>query len=160
MLNFHDACLSRYGRDCQKTVSGGDTNWTAQFESLPEDWLQKSPEAAQLSIREEDALVFSQFLRLSLFTVRYLYRSASKSSQPAWDDRVLSSVASLAAFVVRSLDEKLQESCGLAAEAFNFFSTAGSKESPAQAEFLTMGILEGLHPRAMTSLVSLPAHRL
>ena len=155
MLNFRDACLSRYGHDAQKTDLGGDTNWTAQFEKLPEDWLQKSPEAAQLSISEGDALVFPQFLRLSLFTVRYLYRSASRSSQPAWDDRVLSSLAGLAAFVVRSLDEKLQESCGLAAEAFNFFLTAGSQESPAQAEILTMGILEGLHPRAMTGLVSL-----
>ncbi len=86
--------------------------------------------------------------------MRHLYQAAFQGSNGTWDDRVLSRLASLATFVVRNLDENLQISCNLANEAFHFFVEPGSVQTQVNTEFLTMGILEGLHPRAMTSLVS------
>lgn len=162
LLFFHDACVAKYQADALVPFSKSDKNWVQEFESLPEDWIQqlKSGQASDStldSIGEDSPEVYRQFLRLSLFTVRYLCRTATSGTQTVWSGRILSQVANIATSVVRSLDEKLQLSCNLASEAFTLFSEKGpisiKQESPAFVELLTWGVLEGLWPGAMLKLV-------
>ncbi|KAK3330424.1 Dos2-interacting transcription regulator of RNA-Pol-II-domain-containing protein [Apodospora peruviana] len=163
MLHFCDACGSKYTQEVLVTYSGSETNWIEEFNSLPEDWLQQLRQGGRVpkdrtlcSVAEDDPEVYRQFLRLSLFIVRNLYRAASAGTQVPWSERVLAQVSSIAALVVRAIDEKLQVSCGLAAAAFSFFqpTEAWDKEKdPVQLkELLTVGILEGLWPGAMVDL--------
>ncbi|KAK4153940.1 Dos2-interacting transcription regulator of RNA-Pol-II-domain-containing protein [Chaetomidium leptoderma] len=159
---FRDACEAKYGKDALTSYAAGNQNWLDEFRQLPEDWLlqmargERASDAGSASLKE-DSDVYPQFLKLSLFIVRSLYRFASSSSRESWDERALVQLSQMAALVVRSLDEKLQVSCNLAHEAFTFFR--GSDDPPAQQAssdlptgLLTLGILQGLRPGALGGL--------
>ncbi|KAK0655573.1 Dos2-interacting transcription regulator of RNA-Pol-II-domain-containing protein [Cercophora newfieldiana] len=159
LLFFRDACVAKYGADALVAFSRDDKNWVEEFGGFSDDWIQqlKSGEASDptlSSLGEEDPEVYRQFLRLSLFIVRYLYRSATAGVQTVWSGRILSQVSNIAAFVIRNLDEKLQISCNLANEAFTLFSGKDVAEGNASPflELLTRGVLEGLWPGAMAEL--------
>ncbi|KAK3990275.1 MMS19 nucleotide excision repair protein [Cladorrhinum sp. PSN332] len=157
---FRDSCEAKYTNGSLAPYSSSDKNWVEEFKSLPDEWLIKlhngevSTDEALDAAQEDSPEVYRQFLRLSLFTVRQLYRSATSTTQTAWSEKSLTQLAQTAALVIGSLDEKLQNSCNLAHEAFNFFSTPGSSPSSEQAlnGLLTVGILQGLRPGALTEL--------
>jgi len=159
---FRDACEAKYGKELA-SHAGGDRNWLDEFKQLPDDWLLRlhsqdgSPDAVLPPLKEDDPEVFGQYLKISLFTVRYLYRSASSGPQTSWDERALVQLSQMAALVLRSLDEKLQVACDLAQEAFNFFrgpeEPAAQKQTGALTGLLTLGILQGLRPGALAGLV-------
>jgi DNA repair/transcription protein MET18/MMS19 len=164
ILWFRDACEAKYGQKALTSHSSSEQSWIDEFCNLPEDWLLQihrgsgTPDAALGSLEESDPEVYRQFLKLALFAVRYLYRSASSGPQESWSERALVQLSQTAALVVRNLDEKLQVSCNLAHEAFNFFNT--SDEPAVQRDssglvsgLLTLGILQGLRPGAMSGLV-------
>jgi DNA repair/transcription protein MET18/MMS19 len=159
---FRDACEAKYGKEKLASHSADNQNWLEDFKQLPEDGLLQiqSGGAADTAhpLKEDDPEVYCRFLKLGLFTVRSLYRSASSGSRGPWDERALVQLSQMAALVVRSLDEKLQVSCNLAHEAFNFFRGSdepavqkGSSDLP--TGLLTLGILQGLRPAALTGLV-------
>ncbi|KAK3335648.1 Dos2-interacting transcription regulator of RNA-Pol-II-domain-containing protein [Cercophora scortea] len=162
ILHFRDACEAKYPREALASTSGNDSSWFDGFRDLPDDWLQQLQgnglsDGALDSLSEDDPEVYRQFLRISLFIVRHLYRAASSGAQIPWSERVLAQVGNIAALVVRDLDEKLQLSSNLAFEAFNFFNNSTEtslQQSPAKplTELLTLGILEGLWPGAMAGL--------
>ncbi|KAL2019497.1 hypothetical protein VTK56DRAFT_9613 [Thermocarpiscus australiensis] len=160
---FRDACEAKYGQEALASYSASDQNWLEEFIHLPEDWLLQiyrgniTYDAALGSLQENDPEVYRQFLRLGLFIVRCLYRSATSTSQTLWSERALVQLSQLAALVIRSLGEDLQVSCNLAHEAWNFFR--GPDEPSVQrgssdmlTGLLTLGILQGLRPGASTSL--------
>ncbi|KAK0628465.1 Dos2-interacting transcription regulator of RNA-Pol-II-domain-containing protein [Bombardia bombarda] len=162
MLHFRDACASRYQKEVLVAYSGSDRSWIEEFSGLPFNWLQQlqgpdglRDETIEL-LREDDPEVYRQYLRLGLFTVRYIYRKAASGSQTLWNERILAQVANITALVVRALDEKLQITCDLAHEAFRFFHAGdGSleqKPTKPLTELLTLGILEGLRPGALADL--------
>ncbi|KAK4230751.1 MMS19 nucleotide excision repair protein [Podospora fimiseda] len=157
---FRNACEARYKEDTLAPYSTSDKNWLEEFETLPGDWLSKlhnggiSTDVALGVLQEDNPEVYRQFLRLSLFTVRQLYTSATATTQTVWSEKSLTQLAQTAALVIGSLDEKLQKSCNLAHEAFNFFRTPGSSatsDDPINS-LLTVGILQGLRPGALTEL--------
>jgi DNA repair/transcription protein MET18/MMS19 len=158
---FRDACEAKYGKEKLASHSTDNQNWLEDFKQLPEDGLlqiQRGGAADTAHPLKDDPEVYCRFLKLSLFTVRSLYRSASSASRGPWDERALVQLSQMAALVVRSLDEKLQVSCNLAHEAFNFFR--GPEEPSIQkgssdllTGLLTLGILQGLRPAALTGLV-------
>jgi DNA repair/transcription protein MET18/MMS19 len=165
VLWFREACETKHGREVLASHAGADTNWSEEFQQLPSDWLSRiqsgdaPPDAVQAKLTESDPEVYRQFLRASLFIVRHLYRLALSGSREPWDERALVQLSRMAALVVRSLDEKLQISCNLATEAFNYFN---SDRSPAQQSvrgllegLLTLGILQGMRPGALAGLVCL-----
>ncbi|KAK4240642.1 Dos2-interacting transcription regulator of RNA-Pol-II-domain-containing protein [Achaetomium macrosporum] len=162
VLWFREACEVKYGREALASHAGGDTNWLEEFQQLPEDWLLRiqggnAPSDGVLAtLKESDPEVYHQFLKVSLFIVRHLYRLAPSGSRTPWDERALVQLSRMAALVVRSLDEKLQVSCNLAAEAFTYFN---SDRFPVQRSvrdlltgLLTLGILQGLRPGALAGL--------
>lgn len=159
LIWFRDACGVKYKKESPLPHSTCDKNWLEEFRTLPEDWITKlhrRDEAIEF-LKQDDPEVYSQFLRLSLFAVRQLYRDATIPSRRAWAEQSLTQLAQTAALVVQNLDEKLQIACNLAKEAFGFFTEAGeptSLEAPVNG-LLTVGILQGLRPGAMTELVSL-----
>ena len=162
ILHFRDACTAKYQQDVLVKYSGSDKNWIEEFSQLPVNWLQglqsQSGETDNsILLAEGDPEVYRQFLKLSLFIVRRLYLEASGSSA-SWSERVLVQVSKIATLVVRALDEKLQISCNLASAAFDFFgpsrTDAGAVDSVPFGDLLTLGVLEGLWPGAMTELVS------
>ncbi|KAK4218781.1 MMS19 nucleotide excision repair protein [Rhypophila decipiens] len=161
LLHFRDACVARYQQADLVKYSGSEQNWIDEYKSLPEDWLQQlrsdpsKTDATVWSLKEDDPEVYRQFLKVGLFFVRSLYIDASKSSG-TWNEAALFQLSKIAALVVRALDEKLQTTCLLAKEAFNFFrpSTEPVQEGMPTpfGGLLTLGILEGLWPQAMTEL--------
>lgn len=162
MLHFRDACFQKFDPKVLEAYSGSDRNWIEDFQALPKNWLhqlQQGEEASsEVVIKEDDPEVYREFLRISLFIVRLLYREAAYGKQAPWSERVFAQVANLAALVVRSLDENLQRSCNLAQNAFNFFfsddlSTSGPSSLAPFRKLLILGILQGLRPAAMTELV-------
>ncbi|KAM7190286.1 MMS19 nucleotide excision repair protein [Naviculisporaceae sp. PSN 640] len=163
LLHFRDACVDKYQQASLVKYSGSDRNWLDELSELPEDWLQQlrnqgsEADAAVFSLAENNVEVYRQFLRLGLFIVRRLYLGASNNAlSTTWSERVVVQVSKIAALVVRALDEKLQTTCQLARVAFNFFdSSANGTERVKSVPFgdlLTVGILEGLWPQAMTEL--------
>lgn len=154
---FRDACEARYGTGALAQYSNSDKNWLAEFEQLPGTFFSQAegqsilPDEVASSFGEDDPETYLQFLRLSLFIVRGFYKGAN--SEAPWSEQALVQLAQTAALVVRSLDEKLQVSCNLAREAFSLFKTSEDKPcaSPLSG-LLTVGILQGLHPDAMTEL--------
>jgi DNA repair/transcription protein MET18/MMS19 len=156
---FRDACEAKFGSQLASHASG-DQNWVEEFSQLPDDWLlrieggDQSATAALPSLKEGDAAVYGQFLRAGLFTLQYLYRSASSGPAAVWCERALVQLSQMAALVVRSLDEKLQVACNLPHEAFNFFRTPeeSSSHNPLTG-LLTLGILQGLRAGALAELV-------
>lgn len=167
LLHFRDACVDKYQQASLAKYSGSDKNWLDEFSELPEDWLQRlrnqgsEADTVIFSLAEDDAEVYRQFLRLGLFIVRSLYLGASGSST-TWSERVVVQVSKIAALVIRALDEKLQTTCQLANVAFNFFDLSADGTQNAGSipfgDLLTLGILEGLWPQAMTELVSWCRH--
>lgn len=161
---FRDACEAKYGKRALTLDSSDNQDWVDEFKGLPEDWLLQlqrdvgAANAALTSLKEDDSEVYRQFLKLGLFVVRSLYRSASAGARGPWDETALVQLSQMAALVVGSLDEKLQFSCNLAYEAFNFFrDTTGpllETRSDLLGGLLTLGILQGLWPGAMAGLVS------
>jgi DNA repair/transcription protein MET18/MMS19 len=159
---FRDACEAKYGKEALTSVFSGNQNWLGEFRQLPEDWLLQvqrgdvDTNAVLAPVMEDDPKVHNQFLKLGLFIVRYLYRAATAGPRGPWDERALVQLSQMAALVVRSLGEEQQVSCTLADEAFNFFRDA-DKPSPSSSELLTglltLGILQGLRPGALTGLV-------
>ncbi|KAK4035162.1 Dos2-interacting transcription regulator of RNA-Pol-II-domain-containing protein [Parachaetomium inaequale] len=158
---FRDACEAKYGKEALTSTFSGNQHWLDEFRQLPDDWLLQvqrgdgDSSAALPLLKEDGPEVYHQFLKLDLFIVRYLYRSATVGPRGPWDERALVQLSQMAALVVRSLDEELQVSCNLADEAFNFFRDA-DKPSPSSSELLTglltLGILQGLRPGALTGL--------
>lgn len=166
VLWFRDACEAKYEREVLAPYSSSDQNWLGEFEHLSDDWLvqlyrgEASIEALGF-LQDHDPEVYRQFLKLSLFAVRHLYRAAATGSRAAWSERAISQLSQMAALVVRSLDEKLQVSCNLAHEAFNLFGSAVEPSvqrdsSDLSTGLLRLGILQGLHPGASADLVCLP----
>ena len=164
---FRDACEAKYGKETLASHSSGSQNWIAELQSLPEDQLLQLRQGNNAStdpldsVNESDPEVYRQFLKLSLAIVRHLYRVAASGPQEPWCERALVQLSQMAALVVRSLGEDLQVSCNLAHEAFHYF--LAEEEQPRQdvsssipAGLLTLGILQGLRPGALTGLVSLP----
>ncbi len=160
---FREACEAKYGKALAPHASG-DRNWVEEFSQLPDNWLLQiqngdgAPNATLPLLKEDDPAVYGQFLQVSLFTVRYLYRSASSAPTSAWCERALVQLSQMAALVTRSLDEKLQVACNLQHEAFNFFrapdktEVQGDSRSPVNG-LLTLGMLQGLRPGALAGLV-------
>ena len=160
---FREACEAKYGKALAPHASG-DRNWVEEFSQLPDNWLLQiqngdgAPNATLPLLKEDDPAVYGQFLQVSLFTVRYLYRSASSAPTSAWCERALVQLSQMAALVTRSLDEKLQVACNLQHEAFNFFrapdktEVQGDSRSPVNG-LLTLGTLQGLRPGALAGLV-------
>ena len=161
MLHFRDACFEKFGHKVLEAYSGSDRNWIEDFQGLPKNWLHQLQEengSSEVVIKEDDPEVYREFLRISLFIVRHLYREAAYGKQAPWSERVFAQVANLAALVVRSLEENLQKSCNLAQNAFNFFfsqdlSSSGPSSLAPFRKLLILGILQGLRPAAMTELV-------
>jgi DNA repair/transcription protein MET18/MMS19 len=163
LLWFLEACEAKYGREALASYSSSDQNWLEQFQHLPDDWLIQIRRGdadllgTLVSLQQDDPEVYRQFLKLSLFNVRYLFRAASAGSRQTWSERALAQLSQMSALVVRSLSEELQVSCNLAHEAFNFFAgpAEDSKRSASdiQTGILTVGILQGLRPRALAGLV-------
>ncbi len=156
---FQDACEAKYDKDALNSQAESQ-NWVDEFGKLPQDWLsqlRRGSEAALPQLEETDPKVYAQFLKLGLFTVRNLYRSAAAGPRAPWSERALVQLSQMAALVVQSLDEKLQVACNLAAEAVNFFLTADERAVQAEAGveegILTLGILQGLWPGALAGLV-------
>ncbi|KAK0671403.1 Dos2-interacting transcription regulator of RNA-Pol-II-domain-containing protein [Cercophora samala] len=154
---FRDACEAKYRASALAQYSDSDKNWLAEFEQLPGTFFDQVESAAMLpdeiasSFGEDDPETYRQFLRLSLFIVRGFYKGAT--AEAPWSEQALAQLAQTAALVVQNLSEKLQVSCNLAQEAFSLFKT--SEEKPCASPFsglLTVGILQGLHPGAMTGL--------
>ncbi|KAK3311228.1 Dos2-interacting transcription regulator of RNA-Pol-II-domain-containing protein [Chaetomium strumarium] len=165
VLWFREACEVKYGREVLASQAGADTDWSEEFQQLPNDWLLRiqsgdaPSDAAQATLTDSGPEVYRQFLRVSIFIVRHFYRLASSGARGPWDERALVQLSRMTALVVRSLDEKLQVSCNLAAEAFNFFN---SDSPPAQQSvrglqegLLTLGILQGMRPGALAGLYEL-----
>ncbi len=154
MLNLRDACRAKYGPEALEAYAKGDENWTEEFRDNNKHWLpnrMRHQPSDLPAIRENEPEIYYHFLKLCLYTVRLVYRQLHQLEMSS--ERVLSHVASMAAFVVRSLDERLQKSCHLAEEAFDFFLEPEAAKDLRGGEFLTMGILQGLWPGAMTNLV-------
>lgn len=160
---FRDACEAKYGKEALASHSAGNQNWPDEFKQLPDDGLlqfqhDNGGSDTTSSSEESGPGFYRQSLKLSLFIVRHLYRSASSASREQWDERALTQLSQMAALVVRSLDENLQVSCNLAHEAFNFFRAPD--EPPVQGDssgllsgLLTLGIIQGLRPGALAGLV-------
>jgi DNA repair/transcription protein MET18/MMS19 len=161
LLFFQDACTSKYPSEALVSPPKCDANWIEEFSALPQNWFQllHASEAADStleSIREDSHEVYLQFLRLSLFLTRHLYRAVSVGPETVWNDRIVGQVANIAALVIRNLSEQVQITCGLAREAFNHFTESPTTNSPKHtSELLTRGVLEGLWPGAMAELVRL-----
>ncbi|KAK0730712.1 Dos2-interacting transcription regulator of RNA-Pol-II-domain-containing protein [Lasiosphaeris hirsuta] len=160
ILFFRDACTAKYQPEALVSYSKSDKNWIEEFGHLPDDWLQNlrvSGDENLSALDENDPEVYRQFLKLSLYLVRHLYRTASSGTQSIWTGRILGQLADIAALVIRNLGEQLQVSCNLGLEAFNFFA-GPQTQSPEQistgpfVELLTRGVLEGLWPGAMADL--------
>ncbi|KAK3298980.1 Dos2-interacting transcription regulator of RNA-Pol-II-domain-containing protein [Chaetomium fimeti] len=158
---FRDACEAKYGKKALALDPSGSQDWLDEFKRLPEDWLlqiQRDVGAAgsALALQGDDPEVYRQFLKLGLFVVRSLYRSASAGARGPWDETALVQLSQMAALVVGRLDETLQVSCNLAYEAFNFFrdTTGLLLQTPSDLlnGLLTLGILQGLWPGAMAGL--------
>ncbi|KAH6854510.1 Dos2-interacting transcription regulator of RNA-Pol-II-domain-containing protein [Chaetomium sp. MPI-CAGE-AT-0009] len=160
---FRDACDAKYGKKALTSDSPESQDWLDEFKRLPENWLLQiqrdvgAANAALAPLKEDGSEVYRQFLKLGLFIVRILYRSASAGGVwGPWDETALVQLSQMAALVVGSLDEKLQVTCNLAYQAFNFFrDTTGLLIDPPSGllnGLLTLGILQGLWPRAMAGL--------
>ncbi|KAK4199585.1 Dos2-interacting transcription regulator of RNA-Pol-II-domain-containing protein [Triangularia verruculosa] len=154
---FRDACDAKYGASALAQYSSSEKNWMDEFEQLPGSLVSQFEsgaiflDEAATAIKEEDPEVYRQFLRLSLFVVRELYKSAT--DQAPWSEEALIQLARTASLVVQSLDGKLQVSCKLAQEAFALFKTSEDQPfSSPLSGLLTVGILQGLHPVAMEEL--------
>ncbi|KAK4131841.1 hypothetical protein BT67DRAFT_444257 [Trichocladium antarcticum] len=160
---FRDACEAKYGLEALASHPSSEQNWVAELRNLPEDWLlqvQRGDGPADVALgalEESGPEVYRQFLKLSLFAVRYIYRLASSGPTDPWSERSLVQLSQTAALVVRSLDEQQQVACNLAHEAFNFFHGPGEPTVPQTSSglvsgLLTLGILQGLRPGALTGL--------
>ncbi|KAK4103180.1 hypothetical protein N658DRAFT_467745 [Parathielavia hyrcaniae] len=160
---FRDACEARYGKEVLATPFSGDQNWLQEFQQLPEDWPSQirrgdeGPDSLLSASQQDGAGLYHQFLKLSLLIVRHLYRSAAFGPRGPWGERALVQLSQMAALVVRNLDEKLQVSCNLAHQAFDFFgSLEGHSEQSRSSDLLTglltLGILQGLRPGALEGL--------
>ncbi|KAK4170126.1 MMS19 nucleotide excision repair protein [Cladorrhinum sp. PSN259] len=157
---FRDACEAKYKKESLVPYSSSDKNWLEEFRSLGINWLENlqgdgvPKDEALNGLKEDNPEVYRQFLRLSLFTVAHLYGNATAQNQPGWTEKSLAQLAQMAALVIRNLDEKLQVTCNLSQEAFDFFSDRLS--SPRSDEplngLLTVGVLQGLRPGALTEL--------
>lgn len=166
LLWFRDACEAKYGKEALASYSSSDQNWLEEFGHLPDDWLIQlhhggAPNEALGSLKEADPEVYRQFLKLSLFFVRYLYRAASTGPSATWSERALAQLSQMAALLVRSLGENLQLACNLAHEAFSFFGgLAKPALEPSTSNLATgllrLGILQGLRPKALAELVRFP----
>ncbi|KAL2129030.1 hypothetical protein VTI74DRAFT_8326 [Chaetomium olivicolor] len=163
---FRDACEAKYGREALVSSSSSDEVWLERFRQLPENWLllmQQGGDASDMTLpllSHENPEVCREFLRLGLFIVKYLYRSAYSNSRDPWSERSLIQLSQMAGLVVRSLSENLQKSCNLADEAFNFFHTPDEQSvsrdsSDLVTGLLTLGILQGLRPEALEGLYKL-----
>lgn len=160
---FREACEAKYGKDALNSNSTSSQNWLDEFKQLPDDWLLQihrsdgTSGAVPLGVLQDDPKVYLQFLKLSLYVVWKLYRSASNKRHGEWDERALVQLSQTAALVVQSLGEELQVRCNLAYEAFNLFSdthTPVGKDSwDLSTGLLTLGLLQGLRPGALTGLV-------
>ncbi|KAL1839835.1 hypothetical protein VTJ49DRAFT_1066 [Mycothermus thermophilus] len=155
---FRGACSDKYHSMSMRSYSSfekyGDisVNWLAEFDSLPDDGLSSMAE----SLQEDDPKAFTLFLKLSLFIVRRLYRQAS-SIGASWDERSLVQLSQMAASIVGGMGPRLQTSCNLAHEAFNYFHASGqapvSQDLPSLTRgLLTLGVLQGLHSQALADL--------
>ncbi|KAK4189713.1 Dos2-interacting transcription regulator of RNA-Pol-II-domain-containing protein [Podospora australis] len=157
ILWFDDACEAKFKKDTLAKYSTSEKNWDGEYIGLPEDWVQQlargdlSIDEAIGALEENEPEVYRQYLRLSLFAVRHLYRSAAERLAP-WPEEALAQLAQTAALVVRSLDDKLQTSCNLAHHAFDYFDAPESTSKDPVLGLLTVGILQGLRPGAMTGL--------
>jgi DNA repair/transcription protein MET18/MMS19 len=162
---FRDACEARYGKEVLGTPFAGDQNWWREFQQHPENWPfpeqrgNGNSNVPRPELKQDDAEVYHQFLKLSVYITMRLYQSAAFSWRGLWGERALVQLSQMAALVVRSLDEKVQVYCNLAQEAFHFF---GDSEIPSEevsvqphplSGLLTLGILQGLRPGALTGLV-------
>ncbi|KAJ4295671.1 hypothetical protein N0V88_004373 [Collariella sp. IMI 366227] len=159
---FRDACEAKYGKNFASISAGGQT-WVEEFQKLPEGCLLHLPQGDESSatilppLNRDDSEVYSQFLKLALFIVRYLYRSAASGSPDPWSERSLVQVSQMAGLVVRSLPETLQVSFSLAKEAFKYFRSPDEQSSLGEASglrtgLLTLGILQGLRPSALAGV--------
>jgi len=158
LLFFRDAFVDKYQSEALAPYSKSDESWVKEFKSLPDNWIHQlsTGEAVISPVGEDDPEAYRQFLKLSLFLVRHLYRAATTGPSNIWTGRTLSQIANIAALVVRGLDEQLQVSCNLAQEAFSFFSDDNApipNKGASHFELLTRGVVEGLWPGAMVELV-------
>ncbi|KAH8885105.1 hypothetical protein GQ53DRAFT_845689 [Thozetella sp. PMI_491] len=143
MLNFRDACNAKYDSQALKT-QGKDEDWIGEFKTHKDAWF------TQL-VDQNDLEAYHHFLKSCLYTIFLFYQQADLQPPGISNEVVLSHIARMATFVVRHLDEGLQKSCRLAENAFSLFHESKVDKIPNE-EFLTLGILEGLWPAAMTSL--------
>ncbi|KAK4142132.1 Dos2-interacting transcription regulator of RNA-Pol-II-domain-containing protein [Dichotomopilus funicola] len=162
---FREACEAKYGAEALTSKQADAQDWLAEFRGLPEHSLLQSDESAiaALSPSSDDGpAIYAQFLKRSVFIVASLYQSASTGAQGPWGEKALVQLSQMAALVVRSLDEKHQLSCNLAHEAFNFFraTTEPTVETSSglASGLLTLGILQGLRPAAITGLYNPGGH--
>ncbi|KAK3897866.1 Dos2-interacting transcription regulator of RNA-Pol-II-domain-containing protein [Staphylotrichum tortipilum] len=156
---FRDACETKYGKEALGSQTDGSQNWLDEFRQLPEDWLSQLCQGSGVvlpALEESDPKVYAEFLKLGLFTVRYLYRSAAAGPRATWSERALVQLSQMTALVVQSLDEKLQVACNLADQAVNLFLAPDEKAAQPEAGvdegILTLGILQGLWPGALAGL--------
>jgi DNA repair/transcription protein MET18/MMS19 len=163
---FGDAYGARYGMDVFGPPFGCDRRWWQELRQHPENWPFQQPlgNGDANALRSETkqgaaAEVYHRFLKLSVYIVMHLYRSAAFSWRGLWGERALVQLSQMAALVVRRLDEEVQGYCNLAHEAFNFF---GDSERPSEevsvqrhplTGLLTLGILQGLRLGAVAGLV-------
>jgi DNA repair/transcription protein MET18/MMS19 len=125
--------------------------------------------------------VFANFIRLCLFIVRHLFRRVTKETQDSDGKVVLHLAHELAGYTkprrtaileqiegmtsetIRAMDARSQRFYQLPTEAFRLFSNCKvampywSMDEDGALNLLTLSILKGLWPDAMTDLVSLPS---
>lgn len=125
--------------------------------------------------------VFAEFIRLSLFIVRHLFRLVTKEIHDVegkivlrlaveiaeYSEKrrraILEHIERMAPMTIKALDARAQQFYKLPTEAFRLFSNCKiaapywSAEEDGALNLLTLSILKGLWPDAMTGLVSFSA---
>jgi hypothetical protein len=158
LLWFRDACDEKYGN---AVFTWGSTN-QINLKEIPDDFFTAvhRGDVTLVSLSESSPSVYHEFVKLGLFLVVHLYRSATLGPRELWSERALVQVSQMAALITRMLSIDEQVSLNLAHEAFNFFRRPDDEAveknlSYVSSGLLTLGILQGLRPEAMTELVSL-----
>ena len=157
LLWFRDACDEKYGN---AVFTSGSTNHI-NLKEIPDDFFAAvyRGDATLVSLSESSPGVYHEFVKLGLILVIHLYRSATLGPRELWSERALVQLSQMAGLITRMLSIDEQVSLNLAHEAFNLFrrpddGTVEKDLSDISSGLLTLGILQGLRPEAMTELVS------